>query len=507
MRIRSNRLQQLYSCIEDITAKAYRSIWLIANPVLARSPHSRLFERCVGEAEDIRFDWKMVLKNVCLYYINNGWELLSAFRDLLKVRLTTSAPSFPQGGVVLVDTVLYLEKLKKGEGVPLFNMLPLEGELTNSNTPFALTPGVYGNINDKSVDILSQAISRTAFPVLLWAHIFRFYDVLKLCAFYLGYPFALLKFLVGIERGHLNLLVASEMLSTLAQPVIHSYSRYLYGRGLAREALGKLTVISWCENRAGDKLFYKGLRAGDTEVNVVGVQTFLFPDHYVGCYFNRSDVANGLSPDRLVVNGRYYLPSSIEIPARVGVSMRYKDMLETPALKELGDDVLILLSYNKEASRRLLELLNLTTCFTGLKLLVRVHPSQSCQEWEALLPSSATISSAELVDDIHSAQVVIGTETGALVEAVAFGIPTVEVDTMGPNALMYMPELGRDDIWFHARSVEDLEQSFESAKSVPREKRMQFARQFRETFFCLEKESIMESFGLSRDGSFNNTRW
>lgn len=498
MRIRNQKLRTLYEFIEKAVGSAYRHPWLAANPVLARSPHTGLIERHMSDDEPDAKWWLRVPKQLCLYFINNLATTHRFLNEVKALRQTCPAPNTEIEATTVVDTVLYLDEMRNSRQVGFWNMPGLAEAMRENGTVPILTPVLYGNMDEDNLRALEESVQDSALPVLLSHQLFNSGDALRLIAFIIGYPVLLLLFLLCRKYDDRpSRLLRDECVATLGNSVVQEYLRYLYGRGIARRMHHPLTVISWCENRAGDKLFYRGLRAGTGYVRIVGIQTFLFPDNYLGCYFNSSDILHGLTPDEVVVNGPYYLPDPPLLPSRVGLSMRYNTVFDLPVPDAPGEDTLILLSHNAEASHKLVEIIRETPELNACALKVRLHPSHPRGEWAARLPATATISDGPLIDSLKTARLVIGTETGAILEAIACGIPAISVDTIGHRSLGYMPDIGKNEVWFEAADPAQLNRCLAKANDVPHAVRQHYADTYRsELFNDPRRGDLLESFGL-----------
>jgi hypothetical protein len=279
--------------------------------------------------------------------------------------------------------------------------------------------------------------------------------------------------------------------------------RYLYGQGIARLFPKGLKVISWWENRAGDKMFLRGLRSTSLPVTVVGSQLYVFPDNYLGAYLTEAETVHKLAPDHLLFNGPYYLPQNCLVPASVGPSLRYAEMFRHPMTPNPGGgSILVLLGYDPDGARRALATLAQVRWPAGKSIVMRLHPAHHGPLWRNLLPAQAELAEGDLYTHLEEACVVIGAETGAMLEAVACARPVINLDTLGEASLRDMPELGRDKIWLPARTAADVERQIQVARDIPVETMIEYASRYRREFFCEpQKGRLLEAFGFSnREG-------
>jgi len=131
------------------------------------------------------------------------------------------------------------------------------------------------------------------------------------------------------------------------------------------------------------------------------------------------------------------------------------------------------------------------------RFLVRFHPAQTLEQWRAHLPANVSPASGELIENLARAKAAVGAESGSLLEAVACGVPVVNVDVEGRHSLGYLPDLGQGEVWFAAKTPEDIATALDRAGAVPEQTRLDYARRYRQTFFCEPVPGrILEPFGL-----------
>ncbi|MGE4504709.1 MAG: hypothetical protein AB7D51_05120 [Desulfovibrionaceae bacterium] len=498
-RLRSPRLKQLHADCERIVAGAYRHPWLIANPVFARSPSTDLCGRIVLDELPKGTWWREAPKALIVYFINNISVLIQTLAQIALLRRPNAATVLEKAELV-VDSSLHVTKaLEKGH-LELCNMDGMEQVLDKAGVRYIFLPSFSASMDRKTFHRIRSLIRRQSERVVMPHDLLQMWDALYLAAFTLAYPFLLLAFLRNLApAGALREVLRSECMRTFGQDVVSPMLRYLSARRLVRNAPSGLKILSWCENRAGDKLFYRGLKEAAPQTFILGLQTLIFPDNYLGCYVNAAETALGCTPDRLLMNGPYYLDDHSPVEMAVGPSLRYRDLLSHPLPQEEGDTVLVLMSYAPLASRRLLCALRDCQALKGRRMVIRLHPAVPREEWAGQLPLGARFDRGDLHESLRSAAFAIGSETGALMEAVACGIPVVNVDTLGAAGLGYVPELGKGAIWFEADWQESLNPAVEAATSVPLEVRHHFAQQFREQCFSpFTPNSILSSLGFTQ---------
>lgn len=149
-----------------------------------------------------------------------------------------------------------------------------------------------------------------------------------------------------------------------------------------------------------------------------------------------------------------------------------------PDLTPPSGTILVLLSYHPDETRRVLELVK-PLADKGLDLRYRFHPASRPADFAALLPDNYKSADGDLYNVLESIKgsallqqatgnetpvkasgLVIGSGSGSLAEAVALGVPAVNIDDpsgVAGLALNYLPPFGKGLLWENARNLAELE--------------------------------------------------
>lgn len=478
-RLKDSSWLYLYEFFDRLVGEAYRHPWLAANPVLARSLYTGFVQRLTAGDAGRPVGVKRLLKSLGRYYLNCFHEAARFLKRRRTHRASGQRYEPGRGDVLLVDSVYYVNRVGGSDRLGLINFPGLEDDMKAAGQAYVVAAVDHGGDQGQLRKFFDEMMVNEVPGITLYQAL-GLRDIAHLFFFIALYPFALLRFLMRIRRrGELEALVVCECVETLSGDVVYAFLRYLYGAALGRMLKGAVRVVGWFENRASDKLFYKGLRDSGADVNILGAQPFIFPDKYLGCYVNSSELGLGFGPDRIMANGEYYLQDHTGLEVFVGPPLRYEYVFDFEPTGE-GGNALVLLSYNLEASKMLLSRL---AGLDGESMIVHLHPSMNVDEIKNFLPPRSRVSRDRLQDVFREADVVIGVETGAMVEAVACGLPVVQADVLGESGLRYLPALGENSIWFNAAGPDGLRSALERARKVPLDVRREFASAYRTHFF------------------------
>ncbi|MDP3426781.1 MAG: hypothetical protein Q8S17_05330, partial [Humidesulfovibrio sp.] len=365
--------------------------------------------------------------------------------------------------------------------------------------PLVVAATMVGELSEDQGPQFATILARHPYPVLTPLGACTWTDIAKLTWLTFWYPFALGWFLLRLDTKDNPAMRAfrHECLETLPTIVAHAYLRFMFGQRLAKLFSQGMCVISWCENRASDKLFYRGLRSKAVPLEIIGAQLFVYPDNYIAAYITRAETEHGMAPDRLVCNGPGYLPQDGLLPASVGPALRYAGLFAfDPAHARNGTDILITLGYS--GVREALQILSQVRWPASIRILIRMHPAHSLVHWRDYLPAQCVAAQGPLHELFSHCQAIVGAETGALLEALSCGVPVVHLNILGDQGLGFLPSLGKDTVWFDATTSVDVERLLEKTRTIAPGTLLEYAGRYRQTFFNRpEPGRLLEQFGIT----------
>jgi hypothetical protein len=538
----SGRPGELFEAFSRLTARAFADDRLLACPTLSKTPHSgdvlRRFLReepypPLGPGGRIRLMLRYGLANgghFCFLLLTRlflallGWKIPAlgggAFprgasgADGEEGKNPVSGEEGARSGAapVILDTFALLPDLAVS-GCFRDGYLPglAEALRQNGRRPVRL----YRLYGSRSPRLLWKALRvlAAAGPGLTEAHLFTGPDWLRLIRHCFAYPPALRRLIRSLDAFGPTApesWIRGALIRTAGQNVLGGEARRLAGLrlGAALAAASPedppAAVISWYENQTIDKALHRGLaqaeRLTGRHIPTLGAQLFIWPDSLLNNHPDDGEAALGLVPDRVLVNGPFFLPEKTRQNYAVGPSLRYGHLFGPPRSGDLSPDLplLVLLSYHPEETARVLEMV-LPLARQGRDLLYKFHPATRVADFASLLPPSPALIGGALAPALDKAGAVIGAGSGSLAEAAALGVPVLNAeDPSGiPGlSLTYLPSSGKGRIWESVRRSEDIEPALRRLRAF-RKDPDQAARvaAFRDLLFTAPgPEAIREAF-------------
>lgn len=451
--------RKLCAKFSKIRTEAYKHTHLICNQFLSQNPITTDIYEKHQLRQDAPLQFNRIPRKILTYTFHSIYLYILYITGALFVRicypmrqshLQTKKVIFIENYFILHDIVdhgKYSEKYFNG-------LLEI---LIKRNIPYVFVPKLYGIEKPFTLLDTLNILKRTKINVLLEFHLFTIGDYIRILGFILTYPFRTLWFALGLgSKTFEERLIKQGLLDSLEEPVFLAFSRYLFGLRLGRLENANAKHISWFENQEIDKALIKGLRAGGSKARIFGCQLFIWAPTLFHIHIDNSDIASGLAPDKVLVSGEIYLRSSNDVNFQLGPSLRYAKLFSTKRDHTSSRHVIVLLSYYVDECREIISMLK-DELFANETVYFRLHPSTSLAQLSSFLPSGYRTADGDLYSWLKSAKIVIGAETGSLVEAACLGVPVIHINTQ-TRAIHNnpLPAYGKGRIWDCAHNAEEI---------------------------------------------------
>lgn len=208
---------------------------------------------------------------------------------------------------------------------------------------------------------------------------------------------------------------------------------------LGQSGLAPRLIISWYENQVIDKALVVAARQAFPQALIIGAQIFIFSSNLLYLFPIQSEVEAGIVPHRLLEMSKHLCnfaqTFTKDIPCCPAASLRYAHIFQaqqeaSPA--KTGSTVLVLLPYALAEAAEILKILIMALDHIpkAVRLSIKCHPTYSPRELQRVFggknwPERFEIYQGTLADAFKGAAVVISSNSSAIVEAAAMGIPVI----------------------------------------------------------------------------------
>ena len=483
---------------------AYKDIFMLSCQVLSKNPFTNSF---------------------LMRYLKNKkvqkWRLISIFRKLLKyyffsfknyikyligfIEYFLSGIKFNHNSsnnqLILIDMPFLISNIQKSCSFTDSYFPGLTNLLSKMHLQYAYLPEFVGMKKDFTLFKILKILKREKIPIITEYQLLTSLDLFRILHFIIFYPLRVYRFLKRLnEDVYEQNLLKSELMDTLDQITFSSFSRYLQGRRIAQLRYKNIKVISWDENQVENKNLYKGLRQNCKKVKIYGAQLLIYSKNVLNIVTDENETDFGIVPDKIVVNGPWYLPKKTCLNYTIGPSLRFSKIFSTCIKKSNNKNILILMPYYNDEIKNILQIVNNIVKFPG-SLVIKYHPATDISRFQHLLPHNVFVATGDMYELFKEAKIVIsGGASGTLVVATSLGIPTIFIKNPEKMDVNPLPEHGKGIIWEEVVSPEELKEKidkFDKMLSNNPSEITNLARFYKENFFCEPtEENTRKAFDL-----------
>jgi len=506
MKVDDQRVKNLYDYLDRVTQIAYKDEYLLSTSVLSRSPFCKsILQDFTSNRSAPRTRWVHIARNICLYYVKNTGRYL--------IQLSKQAAHFfsrqrfhiepDVESLTLIDILFYTPNIIADKNYNCTHFPGLEEVLIKKEKAYAYTTKFFDTSNPLKLFQVFKILKKNKRPVLTEFQLLNFSDYLLAFRFLLIYPFHVMKLIKKLGNEPEDRFLTHAIVDTLSGPTLLYYFQLLYGRRISLLSVKNVKCISWYENQPREKCFYKGLRSVKGKVDLYGAQLYVWPSNLGSIDPNESEIDFGIVPDKIVVNGPFYLPETSRIDYRVGPSLRSGRLFQTQANPAESESILILMPYFEPEIEYFLKLINQMDLTQSL--LLKFHPGVDRPKYENRIKQGVQIVEGDLFDFLVQAKMVMGMATGTLAEAASLGIPAISIENnekgLSEFSHSFMPELGKGIIWDKASNISevlDRVKRFNELVDKEPEKIKAMGTEYKNLFFCQPSDQkIIDAFDLN----------
>ena len=336
-------------------------------------------------------------------------------------------------------------------------------------------------------------------PVLFSFQLLETSDFLKMLGFIFIYPLKIIRKIKGLNSSSEENFLRFFLWNTLDHVTVKSYMRQLFGSRISGSDIPAGKCISWYENQPQDKNLYKGIRSINRKFQIYGAQLYLWPGTLLNLQADEKEIEFDVIPDRILVNGPYYLKKDNPLKFEVGPSIRYFRLFQTRLNVKGKTSLLILLPYFENEIDRILNMVE--EAQLSLSLYVKFHPATNQKKYAHRIQKKMEIVNDDIYFLFERVCCVIGKSTGSLLEATSLGVPVINAKTGTGISHSYLPDFGKGIIWANASNGAEIvkwTKIFSNLAIDQPELLHSVAEKHKEMFFCEPTEQrIEEAFDLT----------
>jgi hypothetical protein len=411
--------------------------------------------------------------------------------------------------LIIINTFVHDSSLSE-EGAFKDRYLPGLDEYLRKNNKAILVHPVFYGFGYNFFPIFKR-ISRSATDFIIQEKYLNILDYLR--AWF--YPVHLLGQTIRAPAFHgfdMNEIIREDQINGDLQNTLQAVLTFYLVKRLKKRGLIVHSLIGWYENQILDRAIIAGMREAYPETKTTGAQIYLRYPNFLSLFPSTSEAEAGVVPDILLATSQYqcrlsrvFAPS---LHCRPAAALRYAHVFtEAPRPEPLKSAsrsrVLVLTSGIWEEAVELLILTQDLTKRLGKKteIHVQLHPDIRIDEITRQFPeiqadNCVKIVKGLLADELQEASVVISKSSGAIVEAVAKGMPTIFVANrnkinLNPMAGIATPLLTE---CYSVDEVIDAIQKYLNAPETDRKKYRDLGRSVRDQFFLPVNDDTLSPY-------------
>jgi hypothetical protein len=456
MKFKNPKIEKLYEYISGVSHVAFLDRFLISNEILCKqSVCGQMMETIFNAAPPQKTTLFFLIKKIFFYCAKNLAVYLLYLVTALAHNLSRQVFRFPgKGELIIIDTYCVFHRAVENNQFCDSFFSGLADALARRKKEYAYVPRFFGTKNPFKWFRVFKNFKKNGDQVLTEFQLLQFADYLDVVRFIFLYPFSVWRLTKKLGNSYEDQVLRHSLWQTFDSVAFDKHIRYLFGKRLSSIQMDNIKCLSWYENQAFDKNFYRGLRSISKKPVIIGAQLFVRPNEILNIVPDDCEASFGLIPDKILVNGPGYQFESGHIQVNVGPSLRCAHLFDAEINPSEGTIILVLLPIWDDAVSNILRIL----CEVDWTMPVEIkfHPSTNQNTLKANLPKKFLVTDKNLPELLMKAQVVIGGGSGSQVEAAALGIPVIDIQKPNRFSFSCMPEIGRGVLWDLAADAEDV---------------------------------------------------
>ncbi len=500
----STKLEKINQYIINLNIKLYNDVCHVVNPTLSRNPYmSRFLTYYLGKRKVCKVGIIKKIQLLIKYYIQFYIRfLVFIVKFFIYKVLSVSSIKGKKVDYILDVNFIVNGILQNGRFYDnYFKNLDIVLEESNYNVTYLVKSFIGSELNLFKFCKLIKILNTSEKSIVTEFDLLSFSDIFKVFVYSNIYPFKSfgLKFDTGDKLA--DLAITTSNIEALSSSAFTRFVRYYVGVKLG-QLFQDFSIISNCEYKCHDKIFYKGVRKSNKNVCIYGCQFFIDYPVWLNTRIPKEEVQFGVTPDIALVNGEVNMFKH-GVRTEKGVSLRYDYLFKGNSNFNLVEhNILILLSAEKSISQQILNVCLESDFLKNVEVIIRPHPSLNMKPFKKMLSQKWKVESSKLLEEqFQESSVIISSGSGTLVEAVVKGKSVILIelnDSFTSNPLSY--ELGKGVIWDSVSNSSELDKIIDELITVrnnePEQIEKLSKKYLEQYFFEPSKANIKKCFNI-----------
>lgn len=298
-------------------------------------------------------------------------------------------------------------------------------------------------------------------------------DIIKLFYFLNLAPLLIIRMLWNVRNLSNSIVVSDAIIHSLNPSILMNYIRFINGKKLGKKINLASRIFSWYENQILEKCFFFGVNHNlKRSIKTFGCQPFVFPLTQVNIIPTQTEIDCKLTPDILLSSGEIYreiYKNELENIIIGKIPSTRTDYVFNPIRNPTERNLIyILFSYYEVFSREILTLTKEIFSGNNHSILYKFHPDWSNQErliFQEEIPSNWRVFDNSIEECLQSASLIITTESGTSVEAVAMGVSVIIIGSNSYYTSNPLDSTGKGVIWDIAYNSKDFNTAYNNLLS------------------------------------------
>ena len=321
----------------------------------------------------------------------------------------------------------------------------------------------------------------------------KLFDFVRLLFMIIVYPFRVLN-LMQKESSDIDKIFNNSLIEDIKYFNFISLTRYILGENLSKIVSIK-KIYSWCEFQVIERSFNYAIKKKCNHIKLIGLQVYINYETFFNTYVDDTDFNMLSSPDKIIVNGKYYIRDLKKIIYETGVSLRYKSLFNFKGIIR-EKSILLLGSYVISDTKYLL---NSVKKFDDI--VFKNHPAINIKRL-GNLPENIKISNEDVYKLLEDTKLVITTASGTAIEAVSCGVSVIIVSSQDNLTANPLIKKGQGKIWviaFSANEISDIYKKLIHYRNHNQAQIVEIANWYKDNFFVEPMEkNIAKMFDLEK---------